>query len=64
MAARAAQVWLDEGYHRLLSSAQKPEAPRLTRLVFGLVQRTRDARSALARLPNEPAPAPRTPLRR
>jgi len=53
LAARAAQAWLDEGYHRLSSSAQKPEAPRLTRLVFGLVQRTRDVKSALARRPQD-----------
>ena len=64
LAARAAQAWLDEGYHRLLSSAQKPQAPRLTRLVLGLVERSRGAKSALARVPDERAPATRTPPRR
>jgi pyruvate kinase len=63
LAARAAQLWLDEGYHRLLSASQKPEAPRLTRLVLGLVQRSRDARSALARVPDEQAAPSRSPLR-
>jgi hypothetical protein len=33
--------------------------PRLAGLVFGLVQRTREVKSALARVPKEPAPAPR-----
>jgi hypothetical protein len=64
LAVRAAQAWLDQGYHRLLSSAQKPEAPRLTRLVLGLVQRSREATGALARVPNEPEPTTRSPLRR
>jgi len=41
LAARAAQAWVDAGYHRLQSSAHQPEAPRLTRLVFGLLQRSR-----------------------
>ncbi len=64
MAARAAQAWFDESYHRLLSSAQKPEAPRLTRLVLGLMQRSLEAKSVLTRLPNERPPTSRSPLRR